>query len=134
MPGTAAQLPGVLALRRSLMGDDIYWDDEAYLQWRYRFGASDRGGGDCWVLLLANTVRGMVGTEEVLLQIGERRIPSWSTMDIAIDPALEGSGLGSWMNLRICEIAGCALTIGSNEKSRNMISRCFRRVGEDRVE
>lgn len=128
IPATADHLAGVLALRHALFGAGIYWDDVAYLCWRYRFGSTTQGRGNCWVLLLDGQVAGMVGTEEVLLQRGNERVAAWSTMDIAIDPRYEGSGLGSWMNLRLCQAAGCAITIGSNEKSRNMITRTFRRL------
>jgi len=121
-------LEGVLALRHGLFGAQCYWDDRAYLKWRYRFGSNSAGRGECWVLQLDGRVVGMVGTEDIELCRGEQRIAAWSTMDIAIAPAFEGSGLGGWMNLRLCEAAGCAITIGSNEKSRNMISRTFRRL------
>jgi hypothetical protein len=108
------------------MGTAIYWDDTAYLRWRYNFGSEVQGRGDCWVLVLDGRIAGMVGTERVELRRGEETVPAWLTMDIAVAPYYEGSGLGSWMNLRICQAAGCALTIGSNEKSRNMIIRTFR--------
>ena len=124
-PATAGQLAGVAALRREIMGAAIYWDDPAYLRWRYHFGSEERGRGDCWVLTLDGSVAGMVGTERVELRRGDECIVAWLTMDIAVAPHYEGSGLGSWMNLRVCQAAGCALTIGSNEKSRNMIIRTF---------
>ena len=132
VPATAEHLGGVVALRHALFGADIHWDDAAYLTWRYRFGSQTQGRGECWVLVLAGQVAGMVGTEEIELQRGEERIPAWSTMDIAIDQRFEGSGLGSWMNLRLCAEAGCALTIGSNAKSRNMITRMFQRLPDRR--
>jgi len=128
IPGAAEHLAGVLELRNTLFGASIHWDDKAYMTWRYRFGSTCAGRGDCWVLVLKGRLAGMVGTEEVELERGAERIPAWSTMDIAIDPQFEGSGLGSWMNMRLCQAAGCALTIGSNEKSLNMITRTFRRL------
>jgi hypothetical protein len=131
-PATAEHLADVVALRQALFGADIHWDDAAYLTWRYRFGSTTQGRGECWVLVLDASVAGMVGTEEIELQRGEERIAAWSTMDIAIDQRYEGSGLGSWMNLRLCAVAGCALTIGSNAKSRNMITRMFRRLPDRR--
>ena len=132
IPATAEHLAGVVALRQALFGADIHWDDAAYLAWRYRFGSKAQGRGDCWVLVLGEQVAGMVGTEEIELQRGEERIAAWSTMDIAIEQRFEGSGLGSWMNLRLCAAAGCTLTIGSNAKSRNMITRMFRRLPDRR--
>ena len=131
-PATAEHLADVVALRQALFGADIHWDDAAYLTWRYHFGSTVHGRGECWVLVLDSRVAGMVGTEEIELQRGEERIAAWSTMDIAIDQRYEGSGLGSWMNLRLCAVAGCALTIGSNSKSRNMITRMFRRLPDRR--
>jgi GNAT superfamily N-acetyltransferase len=133
IPGRAEHLTGVVALRRTLFGAGISWDDAAYLRWRYRFGSTTQGRGDCWVLLLDGTVAGMVGAEEIELRRGEEKVAAWSTMDIAVDPRYEGSGLGSWMNLRLCEAAGCAITIGSNEKSRAMITRTFQRLPNRRT-
>lgn len=132
IPATAEHLAGVVALRRTLNAAALYKDDSAYLSWRYRFGSQERGRGDCWVLVLDGSVCGMVGTEEVELQRDDKRIAAWSTMDIAVDRRFEGSGLGSWMNQRLCQAAGCALTIGSNDKSRNMITRTFRRLPDRR--
>ena len=131
-PATAMHLDDVVALRRSLMGEAIYWDDAAYLRWRYCFGSPVAGRGDCWVLLLAGRLAGMVGTEQIDLLLNGHTTAAWATMDIAVDPRYEGSGLGSWMNLRICAASGCALTIGSNQKSRNMITRTFRRLPDRR--
>ena len=133
IPGMPEHLAGVLALRRTLFGVSIRWDDAAYLCWRYRFGSKTQGHGDCWVLLLDGKVAGMVGAEELELQRSKERLAVWSTMDIAIDPRYEGSGIGGWMNLRLCEAAGCAITIGSNEKSRTMIARSFRRLPNRRT-
>lgn len=132
VPATAAHLSGVVALRQALFGADIHWDDAAYLSWRYRFGSHTQGRGECWVLVLDEQVAGMVGAEEIELQRGAVRIPAWSTMDIAIAERYEGSGLGSWMNLCLSAAAGCALTIGSNAKSRHMITRMFRRLPDRR--
>ena len=131
-PATQAELHQVVAMRRGLIGDRLSWDDEAYLAWRYHFGDPRRGRGDCWVLVRGGQVLGMVGSERLTLLHQGRAVDGLSVMDIAVLPEAEGFGLGVWMAMRICRQAACVLAIGSNPKSRGIVSQVFSRLPDRR--
>jgi hypothetical protein len=124
-PAVWADLPAILALRIRVIGDDILWDDQAYMAWRYRLGRSEAGGGECWVLMRDGELLGMVGTQDMLLHGGGQSCPALSLMDILIKPELESVGLGVWLNLFIQEQTSATLAIGANANSIGMVSRLF---------
>ena len=126
-------LAGVVELRTRIFGFDAGWDDAAYLKWRYRFGSAVNGRGTCWVLVYGGRVIGMVGTEDIQLVDDIGAIPTISTMDLAVDAAFADSGLGVWMNMKVCGDVPLAITIGSNANSISIISRYFRRMPDRRV-
>lgn len=124
-PARADELPAVLALRCQVIGTGLNWDDEAYLRWRYQFGAQGEGLATCWVCIQGGRLLGMIGVEPVHLQAGEQACDAHVTMDIMVRPELEGLGLGVWINQAICERLGCVLAVGSNPNSRGVIARTF---------
>lgn len=133
-PASRDDLAPVLALRKALLGANLRWDDAAYLTWRYHFGAEDAGRGECWVLAHPATgqVLGMVGSESFTVQHQGRAIDGMSVMDIAVLPEAEGFGLGVWMAMRMCRQVPCVLAVGSNPKSRGIVSQVFMRVPDRR--
>ncbi len=128
-PARADELNAVLDLRRQVIGDSLSWDDEAYLRWRYQFGAPPGPAGEalatCWVCTLGERLLGMVGVEPVRLRAGEQVCDAHVTMDIMVRPELDGIGLGVWINQAICARLGCVLAVGSNPNSRGVIARTF---------
>ena len=42
---TLADLDAVVGLRKSVIGDQIQWDDARYLAWRYHLGREGEGSG-----------------------------------------------------------------------------------------
>jgi hypothetical protein len=131
-PAKQADLAQVLVIREHLLGTGLHWDDAAYLTWRYHFGDLRRGRGDCWVLVRGSQVIGMVGTERLMVLHRKRRVPAISVMDIAMHPEFEGLGLGPWMAMRLCQQFGCVLAVGSNPKSRGIVSKIFGRQPDRR--
>lgn len=124
-PARADELPAVLGLRRQVIGAGLTWDDEAYLRWRYQFGAPGEGLAVCWVCTQGERLLGMIGVEPVELQAGDQGREAHVTMDIMVRPEFDGSGLGVWINQAICERLGCVLAVGSNPNSRGVIARTF---------
>lgn len=124
-PARADELPAVLELRRQVIGSGLNWDDEAYLRWRYQFGAEGEGLAACWVCTQGERLLGMIGVEPVRLQAGEQGCDAQVTMDIMVRPELDGVGLGVWVNQAICQRMGCVLAVGSNPNSRGVIARTF---------
>ena len=124
-PARTDELPLVLGLRQKVIGTELHWDDEAYLRWRYQFGAAGEGLATCWVCTLGDRLLGMIGVEPLRLQAGEQACDAHVTMDIMVRPELDGMGLGVWINQAICERLGCVLAVGSNPNSRGVIARTF---------
>lgn len=122
---TLDDLPRMLDLRARVLGQELDWDDQAYLLWRYRLGRAGQGGGDCWVLLRQSELIGMVGTQDMVLRCGAEASPALSLMDIMIQPTLEDAGLGAWLNLVLQERSDTTLAIGANPNSIGMVSRLF---------
>jgi hypothetical protein len=131
-PATLAELPHILSIRHDLLGTELRWDDTAYLTWRYRFGHASLGRGECWVLVRDEQVLGMVGTEELSVNYHGRSIPTISVMDIAMHPHFEGIGLGPWMAMSLCHQFACVVAVGSNPKSRGIVSKIFTRQADRR--
>ena len=124
-PARSDELAGVLALRREVIGEELNWDDDAYLRWRYQFGEPGEGLAICWICTLGDRLLGMVGVEPLHLQAGGLAADAHVTMDIMVRPELDGVGLGVWINQAICERLGCVVAVGSNPNSRGVIARTF---------
>ena len=93
-------LAQVVELRKRALNTPVSWDDRRYLAWRYHFGSTTTGGGDCFIVVRGAQVVGMVGTERIEFLCDAETIPAQSTMDIAVHPDHEGTGLGAWMAMR----------------------------------
>ena len=131
-PARADELAAVMDLRREVIGAALKWDDEAYLRWRYQFGASGQGLAVCWVCSLGDRLLAMIGVEPIRLQAGDHACDAQVTMDIMVRPELDGVGLGVWVNQAICERLGCVLAVGSNPNSRGVIARTFEALPDRR--
>lgn len=123
---TAADLPSILGVRRQVIGDQLRWDDERYLRWRYDFDGRRRGRNRCLVVAKDGRLLGFIGTEDVWLVRGQDALPALSLMDIMLDPAFDGSGLGIWLNMAIFEQYPQVFEIGANPNSIGLIRRLYR--------
>ncbi len=130
---TLADLPAVLALRRRVLGDDLAWDDERYVRWRYLPQPGQRGLAICWLCTRGDELLGMIGTEALWLQAGDSRQLVHAAMDLMVQPELADSGLGVWVNQTVCERLGCVLAIGSNPNSKSVLARTFEALPDRRT-
>ena len=120
-----ADLSAVVEFRHNNFGEQIRWDDAAYLQWRYRLGRSDCGLGDLWVLYGPNRLLGMIGAEDMVCWHAGHRWIGARTMDILVDESARQSGLGVWLNQAMFRGADFTLAIGANENSAGTVNRLF---------
>ena len=132
-PATSADLPALLALRRQVLGDNLTWDDELYVRWRYLPEPGQRGLATCWLCTRGDEVLGMIGTEALCLQAGDLRRQAHVAMDLMVRPELAGSGLGVWINQTVCERLGCVLAVGSNPNSKGVLARTFEALPDRRT-
>jgi hypothetical protein len=124
-PATIEDVPSLVALRRAEFGDEINWDDEAYLSWRYHFGRADRGFGEVWVVSHGQELLGMIGVEDTQLQRGADTISAIRVMDILVRPTVRDTGLAAWLNQAMFRKSGVALCVGGNTQSIGTIKRLF---------
>jgi hypothetical protein len=132
VPAVQADLAQLVALRRQVIGAHLTWDDAGYLGWRYDLGSPGRGGGECWVVKRGDEVLAMLGSERISVLHQGRSVDGLSVMDIAVRDEFEGVGLGVWMAMHLCERVDCVLVIGSNEKSRALVTHVFERLPDRR--
>ncbi|MCL4696401.1 MAG: hypothetical protein KJ023_04955 [Burkholderiaceae bacterium] len=119
-------LPRVRAFRTSLAGAAAGDADERYLRWRYRLGRDAAPAlGELWLLEAAGRLVALLGTEDVVLHAGARRLVVERPMDLQIAPEVRESGLGVWMNQAAAARAGALLAIGCNAHSRGIVQRLF---------
>jgi len=132
-PATLDDLPQILALRAQTVGEDIDWDDQAYMLWRYSFGRQGCGAGNCWVLVRDGALLGMVGTERLSLSLAGEHTEGFRVMDILIPPDLEGKGVGAWLLLMMKSQAPVVLAVGSNPSSKRLVTRVFDALPNRRI-
>lgn len=124
-PATLDDLDAVVALRRRVCGEQIYWDDAPYLKWRYRLGRPDAGMGDLWVLMRDGQLLGMVGTEDMVVQVAGVSTDMRCLMDLLVDPAWQDIGMGLWLNQAMGQRYPNVLAVGCNENSSGLVNRAF---------
>ena len=128
-PATEADIPSILALRRSVWSD-MWWDDEAVVRWRY---ISRRAADETipyWLFHKGNELIGACGLEPVTLSIDGTLHDASRTLDIMVRPDYEGRGLGAMMNLLLFRNFPILLVTGSNDASHNLISRMFEHAAD----
>jgi hypothetical protein len=125
---TLDDLPQVLDLRRRVLGKALTWDDSAYLRWRYGFAGDGKDRGAYFVVVHEGRLLGMVGSERLSLWCDGERLTVPSLMDIMIEPTLDGTGLGVWLNLMLFDRFPIAIEIGANPNSLGLISRLYHRL------
>jgi hypothetical protein len=127
-PARSRHLAGITELRRQIIGSHPARDDARYLQWRYDFEGRPDSRGRLMVVARGDKVLGMIGAENVRLVRGDDRIDALSLMDIMVDPEVDGSGLGVWLNLAIFDENPVVFEIGANPNSIGLVTRLFHRL------
>jgi len=125
-PATRGDFEQVVALRRTLFTRTPRWNDNAYLRWRYDF-SDDQSPvvNRFWIFKRGDEVLGGVGLERVSLVVDGEVMTAHKSMDIVVVPAIDGKGLGAWMNLALMERYPVILVVGSNQNSHKMLTRLF---------
>ena len=128
-PAAPADIPGILALRRAV-APDMWWDDEAFVRWRYFRRTTVDGGVPYWIFLKDGTPIGACGLEPVTLVIDGRPSPAVRTLDIMVHPDMDGRGLGAFMNLMLFRRFPITLVMGCNASSERLIARLFHHTAD----
>jgi hypothetical protein len=123
-PATESDLPRILALRRDVTRD-MWWDDGAFVRWRYFGRRTSDGAIPYWVFELRGEIIGACGLEPVILVVDGNAVHAARTMDIMVRPDIEGRGLGTFMNLALFRQFPITLVTGSNRSSHELLSRMF---------
>ena len=131
-PARRTDLDSIVDVRRRVLGDFLTWDDPGYLQWRYDFDGSQDARGKCLVVARGNRVLGMIGAEFIRLAANKEVVEALSLMDIMVDPELDGSGLGIWLNMAVFADHPVVIEIGANPNSIGLITKLFDRMPDRR--
>jgi hypothetical protein len=123
-PATKSQIPAILELRRAII-PDMWWDDEQFVRWRYFSDRGINGEAPYWVFVKGAEVLAACGLEPVTLVVDGSPLPAVRTLDIMVRPDLDGLGLGAFMNLALFKRFPVVLVTGSNQRSHNLLTRMF---------
>jgi hypothetical protein len=123
-PACESEIPHILALRRSV-NTTMWWDDDAYVRWRYFARTAEAGEIPYWVFVRGNEMLAACGLEPVTLVVDGSAMPAVRTLDIMVRPDLDGLGLGAFLNLALFKRFPVALVTGSNQKSHALLMRMF---------
>jgi len=123
-PARESDMPGILAFRCKVNGE-MWWDDRAFVEWRYFSRKTETGDAPYWVFVWNGEVVGACGLEPVTLVIDGNPVAATRTLDIMVRPDLDGRGLGAFMNLVLFKHFPITLVTGSNARSHQMLTRLF---------
>jgi len=124
-PAVAADLPGILALRQAVAGQGMWWDDEAFVRWRYLDLRTATDPTPYWIFKKDNEIIGACGLEPVVLVVDGEARPAMRMLDIMVRPDFDGLGLGAFMNMVLFKRFPTTTVTGSNQRSSTLISRMF---------
>jgi hypothetical protein len=131
-PAREADVPGILALRRAV-SRDVWWNDEAFIRWRYFARPTATGEASYWVFVREGRALGACGVEPVTLVVDGTAMSAVRTLDIMVSPELDGRGLGAYMNLVLFRHFPIVLVTGSNDRSHALLTRMFQHVTDLQV-
>ncbi|HXH05810.1 MAG TPA: GNAT family N-acetyltransferase [Vicinamibacterales bacterium] len=123
-PAVEADLPRILDLRRAVGGEGCWWNDEAYLRWRYFECGVEPSA--YWVFDRDGEIVGACGLEPVVLVVDGQAHRAMRALDIMLRPDVERRGLGAYIYLALFERFPIIIATGSNDRSHRLISRMFR--------
>lgn len=124
-PAHAGDLDTVVEFRQRHSDEHVRSHDSDYLFWRYRFGRTNCGLGDLWVLHHETELLGIIGTEDMVCIHEGKRWAGVRTMDIMIDKRLQSSGLGVWLNQAVFRNRDFTIAVGGNKNSSGTVKRLF---------
>jgi hypothetical protein len=124
-PAHADDLSTIVEFRQRNSDELVRARDSDYLRWRYRFGRTDCGLGDLWVLNHETELLGIIGTEDMVCVHEGKRWVGIRTMDIMIDKRLQSSGLGVWLNQAVFRNRDFTIAVGGNKNSSGTVKRLF---------
>ena len=127
-PAQLRHLPSITDMRRRVIGSHLTWDDARYLRWRYDLEGRPDSRGCLMVVARGDKVLGMIGAEKVRLIRGDEALDALSTMDILVDPEVDGAGLGVWVNMAVFAENPVVFEMGANPNSIGLITRLFHRL------
>jgi hypothetical protein len=130
----------VLRVRRAVIGDEIRWDDAAYLRWRYVLDGAGPEGLEAgnrarrlWLFKRDAEVLGCLGAEPVDLATPRGIRPALRFMDLMAAPKVNGIGIGAWLNLMLLRATEVGISVGGSDQSIGMIGRLFRRLHDRKL-
>jgi len=123
-PAQLSELHAILELRR-LVNGSVWWEDEAFVRWRYFSRGMDAGSSSYWVFARAGEILGGCGLEPVDLSIDGGVVAAVRALDIMVRPDMDGRGLGAFMNLALFRHFPLVLVTGSNDRSHQLLRRLF---------
>jgi hypothetical protein len=123
-PAVPADLARILDFRREVSGG-VWWDDAAYVRWRYFDSRFAAGPAPYWIFEREGQIIGGVGLEPVVLVVDGEPHDAVRSMDIMVRPDFDGRGLGVLMSLIHFEKFPIILVTGSNARSHNLLTRLF---------
>jgi hypothetical protein len=123
-PALESDLPRILSLRRAVT-QNMWWDDEAFVRWRYFGRRTVDGTVPYWVFELGGEIIGACGLEPVVLAVDGNPVHAVRTMDIMVRPDVDGRGLGTFMNLMLFRYFPVTLVTGSNASSHQLLLRMY---------
>ena len=103
----------------------MWWDDAAFVRWRYFSRAIDVDDAHYWVFVRNGEMLGGCGIEPVELVIDGECVAAVRALDIMVRPDLDGLGLGAFMNLMLFRRFPIVLVTGSNARSHQLLCRMF---------
>jgi hypothetical protein len=124
-PAVDADFRGILALRRAVIGESLWWDDEAFVRWRYLDPGTSTHSTPYWVFKKDDEIIGACGLEPVMLVVDGEAHAAVRTLDIMVRPDFDGLGLGAFMNIVLFRHFPITMVTGSNARSHRLISRMF---------
>ncbi|MES2663287.1 MAG: hypothetical protein V4629_08300 [Pseudomonadota bacterium] len=132
---TLTDWSAIVSLRQQARGNIAPWEDMDYLNWRYQKSPNNKC--QFWIFEHQQKIIGGIGVEQCTSHWKgfETLQPNASIvklLDIVVDPAWAGFGLGPWLNVYWGMQADIALVIGSNPNSRPLLLKTMLRLS-DRV-
>lgn len=115
----------IVALRESVSGKQLLWDDAKFVAWRYGLGTSRRAYARYRILVHRGEVIAGIGAEEFTLRTPAGNIAAACPMDILSLPQYRNLGLGPWLNQALFQQYPLVVALGANSNSLGLVSRLY---------
>jgi hypothetical protein len=118
-------IAAIVALRESVSGKQVRWNDTEYLAWRYGLGTSRRAYAKYRILSYKGQAIAGIGAEEFTLRSPAGNIAAACPMDILSLPEYRNLGLGPWLNQALFQKYPLVVALGANSNSIGLVSRLY---------